>query len=64
MKLDQVYMLFLPDMFNKVAGFANWGHHQMLDPNKPFKTSRFVEQTKNALLNFNSLLLSEEIEED
>lgn len=61
---DQVYMLFLPDMFNKVAGFANWGHHQMLDPNKPFKTSRFVEQTKNALLNFNSLLLSEEIEED
>ncbi|QMV29155.1 hypothetical protein AP1_0454 [Aeromonas phage AP1] len=39
---DQMYVWFIPDLFGKVAGYANFGHQQMLDPNKPFRTSRFA----------------------
>lgn len=61
---DQMYLWFIPDMFGKINGYSNFGHQQMLDPNKPFKTSRFATQTKNNLLNLNSLLLDEPIAED
>ena len=36
----------------------------MVDPNKPFKTSRFVAATRTNLLNINSVLLNTPIEED
>ncbi|QDH47039.1 putative RNA polymerase beta prime subunit [Aeromonas phage LAh10] len=61
---DQMYVWFIPDLFGKVAGYANFGHQQMLDPNKPFRTSRFATRAKNVLLNLNSQLLDEPIAED
>lgn len=61
---DQMYVWFIPDMFGKINGYSNFGHQQMLDPNKPWKTSRFASRTKNGLLNLNSLLLNEPIAED
>ena len=63
-KLDNMYLFFIPDMVGKVNAFSNWGHHQTLCPNKPFKTSRFVAMTKTNLLNINSVLLHQPIEED
>ena len=63
-KLDNMYLFFIPDMVGKVNAFSNWGHHQTLCPNKPFKTSRFVAMTKTNLLNVNSILLNQPIEED
>lgn len=63
-KLDNMYLFFIPDMMGKVNAFSNWGHHQTLCPNKPFKTSRFVAMTKTNLLNINSVLLHQPIEED
>lgn len=59
-----MYVWFIPDMFGKINGYSNFGHQQMLDPNKPWKTSRFASRTKNGLLNLNSLLLNEPIAED
>lgn len=61
---DNMYLFFIPDMVGKVNAYSNWGHHQMLDPNKPFRTSRFVSTTKTNLLNVNSILLNQPIEED
>lgn len=61
---DNMYLFFIPDMVGKVNAYSNWGHHQMVDPNKPFKTSRFVSTTKTNLLNINSVLLNTPIEED
>ena len=63
-KLDNMYLFFISDMVGKVNAYSNWGHHQMLDPNKPFRTSRFVSTTKTNLLNVNSILLNQPIEED
>lgn len=54
----------LPDMQSKVEAYSSWGHHQMLDPNQPFKTSRFATHTKTNLLNINAMLLDEPIQED
>lgn len=61
---DNMYLFFIPDMVGKVNAYSNWGHHQMVDPNKPFKTSRFVAATRTNLLNINSVLLNTPIEED
>lgn len=61
---DQMYLYFILDMIGKVNAYSNWGHMQMCDPNKPFKTSRFVAMTKTNLLNINSVLLATPIEED
>lgn len=61
---DNMYLFFIPDMAGKVNAYSNWGHHQMVDPNKPFKTSRFVAATRTNLLNINSVLLNTPIEED
>jgi len=61
---DAMYVIFLPDMMSKVEAYSSWGHHQMLDPNRPFKLSRFATHTKTNLLNINSLLLSEPIAEE
>ena len=63
-KLDNMYLFFIPDMVGKVNAFSNWGHHQTLCPNKPFKTSRFVAMSRTNLLNINSLILNTPIEED
>ncbi len=63
-ELDNMYLFFIPDMVGKVNAYSNWGHHQMVDPNKPFKTSRFVAATRTNLLNINSVLLNTPIEED
>lgn len=60
---DAMYVVFLPDMMSKIEAYSSWGHHQMLDPNKLFKTSRFATHTKTNLLNINSLLLDVPIEE-
>lgn len=60
---DQMYVIFIPDMISKIEAYSSWGHHQMLDPNKPFKTSRFATHTKTNLLNLNSMLLNEPIED-
>lgn len=59
-----MYLFFIPDMVGKVNAFSNWGHHQTLCPNKPFKTSRFVAMSRTNLLNINSLILNTPIEED
>ena len=61
---DQMYVIMLPDMQSKVEAYSSWGHHQMLDPNQPFKTSRFATHTKTNLLNINAMLLDEPIQED
>lgn len=61
---DQMYVIFIPDMMSKIEAYSSWGHHQMLDPNKPFRTSRFATHTKTNLLNINSLFLDVPIEED
>lgn len=61
---DQMYVIFIPDMMSKIEAYSSWGHHQMLDPNKPFKVSRFATHTKTNLLNVNSLFLDEPIEEN
>lgn len=61
---DAMYVVFLPDMMSKIEAYSSWGHHQMLDPNKPFKTSRFATHTKTNLLNINSVLLDEPIGEE
>lgn len=58
-----MYCYFLPDLAAKLEAYSSWGHHQMLDPNQLYKTSRFASQTKSNLLNFNSLLQFEEIED-
>lgn len=63
-KLDNMYLFFIPDMVGKVNTYSAWGHQQTVDPNRPFKTSRFVAMTKTNLLNINSLLLATPIEED
>lgn len=60
---DAMYVVFLPDMISKIEAYSSWGHHQMLDPNKLFKTSRFATHTKTNLLNINSMLLDVPIEE-
>lgn len=59
-----MYVIFIPDMMSKIEAYSSWGHHQMLDPNKLFKVSRFGTHTKTNLLNINSLLLSEPIAEE
>lgn len=59
-----MYIIFIPDMMSKIEAYSSWGHHQMLDPNKLFKTSRFATHTKTNLLNINSLFLDVPIEED
>ena len=61
---DQMYVIFIPDMMSKIEAYSSWGHHQMLDPNKLFKTSRFATHTKTNLLNINALFLDETIAED
>ncbi|KAB3419266.1 hypothetical protein F9Z84_07120 [Escherichia coli] len=61
---DQMYVIFIPDMMSKIESYSSWGHHQMLDPNRLFKTSRFATHTKTNLLNINSVMLSEPIAED
>lgn len=61
---DQMYVIFIPDMMSKIEAYSSWGHHQMLDPNKLFKTSRFATHTKTNLLNINALFLDEPIAED
>lgn len=61
---DQMYVIFIPDMMSKIEAYSSWGHHQMLDPNKLFKTSRFATHTKTNLLNINSLFLDEPIAEE
>lgn len=61
---DQMYVIFIPDMLSKVEAYSSWGHHQMLDPNKPFRVSRFGTHTKTNLLNVNSLFIDVPIEED
>jgi len=61
---DAMYVIFLPDMASKIEAYSSWGHHQMLDPNKLFKVSRFGTHTKTNLLNINSVLLSEPIAEE
>jgi len=59
-----MYVVFIPDMMSKIEAYSSWGHHQMLDPNLLFKTSRFATHTKTNLLNINSLMLSEPIAEE
>lgn len=61
---DNMYLFFIPDMVGKVNSYSNWGHHQTICPNRPFKTGRFVAMTKTNLLNINSVMLHEPIEED
>jgi hypothetical protein len=60
---DQMYIYFLPDLVSKLEAYSSWGHQQMLDPNKLFKTSKFASQTSTNLLNINSLLIDEPIRE-
>uniref|UniRef100_A0AAU8KZI6 DNA-directed RNA polymerase subunit alpha n=1 Tax=Pantoea phage Survivor TaxID=3232176 RepID=A0AAU8KZI6_9CAUD len=61
---DQMYVIFIPDMMSKIEAYSSWGHHQMLDPNKLFKTSRFATHTKTNLLNINSAFLDEPIADE
>lgn len=61
---DQMYLIMLYDMFNKIQAYSSFGHQQMLDPNKLFTTSRFATMTKTNLLNYNALLLDEPIAEE
>ena len=62
--MDQIYLYFLPDLAAKLESYSSWGHHQMLDPNKYARVSRFCSQTKTNLLNINSINLNTEILEE
>lgn len=61
---DQMYIYFLPDLVSKIESYSAWGHHQTLDPNKLYKTSGFVSQTKSNLINFNSIMQDTPIEDE
>lgn len=59
-----MYIIMLPDMQSKIEAYASWGHHQMLDPNIPFKLSRFASHTSTNLLNLNAKFIDQPIEEE
>ncbi|QGY75118.1 hypothetical protein CF8_0054 [Aeromonas phage CF8] len=59
-----MYAIMLYDIISRIHAYSAWGHQQQLDPNKPFKTSRFATATKTNLLNMNALFLDEPIQED
>ncbi|UOX39650.1 DNA-directed RNA polymerase [Aeromonas phage ZPAH34] len=59
-----MYCIMLPDLISRIQAYSSFGHHQMLDPNRLFKTSRFATATKTNLLNMNALFLDEPIQED
>ena len=53
---DNLYVLLAPDNQSKARCYGSFGHHQMLDPNTPFKIGRYAGQTATNLMNINTLM--------
>ena len=62
-RCQQMYIRFLPDLISQIHGYGNWGHQQMLNPNKLWETGKSCYQTKTNLINLNSMLINQPIEE-
>ena len=60
---DQMYMLFLTDNESKAKAYGAFGHHQVLDKNKPFTVSKYAGQTATNLMNLNTLMMQEKLVE-